>query len=258
VPIREHEQAAVEALAQLDAATDVGAVSRELYPAGPEADGIVVGDDARVAAAEAAREVAGGGAPGGLGVGGGAGEASGEIGEKGGEEGVGARDGGDAVQAQLGDEAILQGLPEAFDAPLGLGGPRGDKADAEVAQDAPEVGRVLCAAELFVERPVGVVTNEDVEAIAVESQRQPVARAELLEQGDISVQILGGAQDEGQARSRGIVDGTVQGVATTTARTPVKNAPTVPPRPARPCPMPEKRLLISNTPERLRPITKNR
>src|SRR6516162_1594965 len=158
-PLREHEQAAVEALAQLDTAADVGAGPRQLHPARPKADSIVVGDDARVAAAEAGGKVAGGGAPGGLGVDGGAGEASGEIGEEGGEEGGGALDGGDAVQAQLGDEAILQGLPEAFDATLGLGGPRGDKADAEVAQDAPEVGRVLCAAELFVERPVGVVTN---------------------------------------------------------------------------------------------------
>jgi len=66
-------------------------------------------------------------------------------------------------QAQLGDEAILQRWPEAFDASLGLGRARRDEADAELAQDVAKVRGVLCAAELLVERPVGVVADEDIE-----------------------------------------------------------------------------------------------
>src|SRR5439155_12538983 len=126
-------------------------------------------------------------------------------------ERVGTVQGVDASQTQLGDEAILQGLPEAFDAALGLRGASGDEPDAELAQDSPEVGGILGAAEFFLEGPVRVVAHEDIEPIAVEREGQAVVRAELCEQGDIAVQILGGAQVEGEAGARGIVDGAVQG-----------------------------------------------
>ena len=52
--------------------------------------------------------------------------------------------------------------------------------------------------------------------------------------------------------------GAVQGVATTTASTPVKKAPVTPLLAVRPWPMPAKPPPISNTPARLRPTTKNR
>ena len=52
--------------------------------------------------------------------------------------------------------------------------------------------------------------------------------------------------------------GAVQGVATTTASTPVKKAPVAAARAASPWPTPASRPPISNTPERLRPTTKNR
>ena len=87
-------------------------------------------------------EIAGGGAPGGGGVGGGAGEAAVIVGEEFGEAGIGGIEGGDAAQAQLADEAVLQSLPETLDAPLGLGGVGADEADAELLQDAPEMGGV--------------------------------------------------------------------------------------------------------------------
>ena len=77
----------------------------------------------------------------------------------------------DAAQAELDDEAILQGAPEPLDAALGLGRVGGDVADAEVPQDLAEVGGVLGALELFLEAPVGVVADEDAEAIAVEGHR---------------------------------------------------------------------------------------
>ena len=145
-----------------------------------------------------------------MGVGGGAGEAAVEVGEELGEEGIGGLEGGDAAQPQFADEAILQRLPEALDAALGLRGAGGDEADAELAQDAAEVGGVLGAAQLFLEGPVGIVADKDVEAIAVEGQGQAVGGDELPQQGDIAVQILGGPEVQGQDGAGGVVDGAVQ------------------------------------------------
>jgi hypothetical protein len=132
-----------------------------------------VGHDARIAATQDRGQIAGRTPPGRGRVGGGPRKARGEVGEELGEEGVGALDGVEAPQAQLGDEAILQGLPEAFDAALGLRGAGGDEPDAELAQDPPEVGGVLGAAEFFLEGPVRVVAHEDIEPIAVELRGRP-------------------------------------------------------------------------------------
>jgi len=123
---------------------------------------------------------------------------------------VGAVDGGDAAQRELGDEAILQGVPEAFDAALGLGRVRGDIADAELPEHRAEVGGVLRALELFLEAPVGVIADEDAEAIAIEAHRQAVGRGEAAEEGEIAVQILRGPEVEREDRPRGIVDGAEQ------------------------------------------------
>ena len=54
------------------------------------------------------------------------------------------------------------------------------------------------------------------------------------------------------------MNGAVQGVATTTASTPVKKAPVMPLLDASPWPMPVKPPAISNTPDRFRPTTKKR
>jgi hypothetical protein len=49
-----------------------------------------------------------------------------------------------------------------------FGGVGGDVADAEVPQDLAELGGVLRALELFLERPVRVVADEDAEPVAVQ------------------------------------------------------------------------------------------
>jgi len=134
-----------------------------------------VGDAARVPAAQALGEVTGRATPSGDRVGRGLGEAAVVVHEVGGQERFGGRDGREAVPAQLGDEAILQGFPEALDAALGLGRVGADVADAEVAENLAELGRVLGALELFLEGPVRVIADEDAEAIAVEGDGQPVA-----------------------------------------------------------------------------------
>ena len=94
----------------------------------------------------------------------------------------------------------MQRLPEALDAPVRLRRAGGNVADAEVLQDAPEVGRVLGAAELFGERPVRIVADEDAQAIAIEGQGQAVLRAEVGEQGGVAVQVLRGAKVQRRRR----------------------------------------------------------
>ena len=140
------------------------------------------------------------------------GEAAVVVGEERGEEGVGGLQGGDAAQAEFDDEAILQGAPEALDAALGLRRAGGDEADAEVPQDPAEVRGVLGALELFLERPVGVVADEDAEAIAVEGQRAGRRWcASVLEHGDVAVQVLGGTEVQGEDGAGGVVDGAEEG-----------------------------------------------
>ena len=208
--VGEDEEAAVHALAHLQAAAGVGAAAWQLDPARAEADGVVVRDDAAVATAQDGGEIAGGGAPGGGGVSGGPGEAAVVVSEELGEERIGGLEGRDAAQPQLADEAVLQGLPEALDAAFGLRRARGDEPDAELAQDAAKVRGVLGAAQLLLEGPVRIVADKDGEAIAIEGQGQAVRGDELLQQGDIAVQILGGPELQGQDGAGRIVDGAVQ------------------------------------------------
>jgi hypothetical protein len=51
-----------------------------------------------------------------------------------------------------------------------------------------EVGGVLGAPELFVEAPVPVVADEDVDAIAVEGEGPPIVGEHLLEDDGVAVQ----------------------------------------------------------------------
>ena len=60
VAVREDEEAPVQALAHLEPPAGVGAAVGQLDPAGAEADGVVVGDDAGVATAQEGGEIAGG------------------------------------------------------------------------------------------------------------------------------------------------------------------------------------------------------
>ena len=120
----DHQESAVDTLAQVDASARVGAAvrtGRDLDPAGAEAGGVVGSDEARVAAAELVREVPRPRAPRGVAVGRGMGEAAVVVGQELREVGIGRRPGDDAAQAEFDDEAIVQGAPEALDAPLRIG-----------------------------------------------------------------------------------------------------------------------------------------
>ena len=160
--------------------------------------------------AEHEGEIARGAAPGGGRLGRDPGEARIEVPQERGQKGVGGLRGGDVAQAEFAGEAILQGAPEALDAAFGLGGARRDIANPEVVQDAAEVRGVLGPAQLFVEAPMGVIADEDVDAIAIEGERQAILREQLLEDDGVAVQILRGTEVQGQHGVGRVVDGAVQ------------------------------------------------
>src|SRR6266851_2941739 len=130
--VREDEQAAVEALPKFHATARVGARRGSCTQRGPRrtvlswATRRVYRQLSPAARSRGARRSA----P--RGSGGGPREARVEVSEEGGEKGIGRLERGNAAQTQLAHEAVLQGLPEALDAALGLGGMRGD---------APSAGR---------------------------------------------------------------------------------------------------------------------
>ena len=213
VPLIVHEQPAIETFAHVDAAPGVGpavGTARDLDPPRAEPDGVVAGHHAGIAAAQPVREIAGRPAPRGHGLGGGVGEAAVVVGEIGGQVGLGRGHGVDPVEVQLGDEPILEGGPEPFDAALRLGRVGGDVADAEIPQDLAELGGMLSSLQLFLETPVGIVADEDAEAIPVEGHGQAVPRGQLLEQREIAMQVLGGPEVEREDGAGGVVDGAEQ------------------------------------------------
>ncbi len=73
------------------------------------------------------------------------------------------------------------------------------------------MGGVLSAPQLFGEAPVRVIADQDVDAIAVEGEGPPILGAHLLEDGGVAVQVLGGAEVQGEYGTGGIIDGAVQG-----------------------------------------------
>ena len=209
-PVIVDQHAAIEAFAELNTTARVGAAvgaAGDLDQAGAEADGVVAGDAARVAAAQAVGEIAGRAAPGGQGLDGRLREAAVVVGEIGGQVGLGRGHRGEPAEAELGDEAILEGVPESLDAALGLGRVGGDVADPEVPQDLAELGGMLPALQLFLETPVGVIADEDAEAIPVEGHGQAVLLGQPLQQREIAMQVLGGAEVEGEDGAGGVVDG---------------------------------------------------
>src|SRR5882724_3948676 len=210
----EDDEAAIEELAQFDATAGVGVAAgprRDLEPAGAQPDGVVPRDDPRVAAAQDALEIARGRPPRGRGRRGRAREALNEGGQELREKRVGLLQGMERAQAQFADEAVLQGAPEAFDTAFGLRRLSGDEPDAEILEHAPEVGGVLLAAQLFLERPVPIIATEEIEAIAVERHGDAVLPACLFQHGGVAVEIFGGPEPEGERGGGGIIDEPVQG-----------------------------------------------
>jgi hypothetical protein len=143
VGVVEHDEPAVEQCPALDAQAGPAPAARargQWQPAQPEARGVVLGDAAGIATAGEQGQLPGRGPPRGPRPRRRPGDAPVVVGAEGGQEGVGGLRRGDALQAKLADEVILQGLPQALDAPLGLGGAGGDEADPEALEHPAEVG----------------------------------------------------------------------------------------------------------------------
>ena len=208
--VEQDDERAVEEFADLDGAAGQGATRRQLQPARAQAHGVIAGDDAPVATAEDEREVARRVAPGRGRGGGRLAKAAVEVGDERGQEGFGRRHTGDPAQAQLADQPILQRGPQPLDAALGLRRVGGDVADAEVLEHESEVRGVLRAGELFGKRPVRIVAHEEIKPIAVERQRQAVAREQLLKQRGVAVDVFGRAKVQGEDLRGGVVDGPEQ------------------------------------------------
>jgi len=124
--------------------------------------------------------------------------------------GLGRLDRPNVAQAQFADETILKGGPQSFDTAFGLGRARADIADGERVQDAAEMRRGLAPGELFLHGPVSVVADEEVQAIAIDGERQAVPGEDVAKEAGIAVNILGGAKLQGEDLRGGVIDGAEQ------------------------------------------------
>lgn len=95
--------------------------------------------------------------------------------------------------------------------PLALGRAGLEIADAEIGEHAAEVGGILVALQLLREAPVGVVADENIDPIAIDAQGQAVLGEQLLEDDGVPVQVLGGAEVQGQHGAGGVIDRAQQG-----------------------------------------------
>ena len=121
--VGEHDNPTIEQLADLDAGARPGAAGgagRELDAARAQADGVVAGHDATVAAAQDEGQRRRGPPPHGVGIHRRAREAPIEVLHKVGQERVGRLPTVDPMHPELTNEAILQRAPEPLDATLAL------------------------------------------------------------------------------------------------------------------------------------------
>jgi hypothetical protein len=70
----------------------------------------------------------------------------------------------------------------------------GDVGDAELLQSAAELGRLAATGELFFDRQVIVVADEDAVAIAVEAEGNAEAAQQAAEQAKVAASVFGGEE----------------------------------------------------------------
>ena len=198
----------VESLAKLNLGTAEAEAARlrtDLQaPSFPLHD-VVVADDARVNETADAIQVVGSRTPGRGRVTRSAGEAAVVVGDKAAQDTIGRGEIGSVGQAELAGETILQHAPEALDAALGLRALGRDEGDAELLEGAAELSGLLAAGELFFDRPVVVIANEDAAAIAVEGHRDAAAAEQALEQVEIALGGFRGEELGGEDFAGGVV-----------------------------------------------------
>lgn len=173
-----------------------------------ELHGVVVRDGAPVLEAANAREVGGPRSPRGLRLGGWVGEAGIVARAEAVKDALGLGECFRLREAEFDDEAILKGAKEPLHAALALGRGRGDPADAEFLERAPDLSGGDIALELL-RQALGSprIAMKDAMPIGVGGRGQAIAADQLAQQQEIAVGILLGAKDACEDFARGIVDG---------------------------------------------------
>src|SRR5438445_422237 len=149
-------EGAIESMVDFDLGSGVAAAvgpGQNLQAVRAEGDGIVVGDDAQVLEAKDGVGVERGG-PGAIrwrGVGRAVGKPRVIAAQEPEKKGIGALAGADAGETEFGQEAILEGAKEAFDAALALGRRGWDPPYPEVAEDPTDLGGCRRALQLLLE-----------------------------------------------------------------------------------------------------------
>jgi len=193
--VDEELQCPVEMFPDLDAFVGIGAFSgsgKELVVpgltwGGSPRDRVVLADDPLVLEAEGGAEVEGRwespeGGPFGRGL---DSEARVEASDKAGKERIRLLEGADPGEAQLRDQAALEGAPEAFDPSLGLGRVGSHDLDAELLHRPAKLGGFALTGELLSDRlPLGGA--EDGVLIAIEGDGEAVCADKVLEEEKVA------------------------------------------------------------------------
>lgn len=204
---------AVEPLVDLDpglrVAPTLGA-RQKLHPVRSEGDGVVVGDHPSVLEAEDGVELAVGG-PGPEGrcrLSGGLSKPHVIAGEEARQRSIRALPVGDAGEAQFGDQAVLEGAEEAFDAPLGLRGGGGDPLDGGLLERAADLGGVGSTAQLLLDRE-GLLggTRKDPVPVRVDRYREPGRGGEVPQEPEVALGVFLLAEAGAQDGARGVIPG---------------------------------------------------
>jgi hypothetical protein len=214
-PVIDSERA-IQMCVDVDAGSGIAASTwpgSELEETAVELDGVVVLDGALVLEGADAVEIPQdrGRPPGGLGVSRGVSEAGIVAWEKAVEHALGLGERARLGEAELADQAILEGAKEPLDPPLGLGGMSADPADAEFLEGAPDLGGRGPALELLGqgERGAGIAVEDPVE-VSVRRSGEAIAPDELAEEQEVAVGILLQAEDAAEDLARGVVYGRVE------------------------------------------------
>lgn len=211
-----HGERAIQMCVDVDAGSGIAAATwpgPELEEAAAELHGVIVLDDASVLEGADAVEIPQdrGRPPGGLGVSRGVSEAGIVAWEKPVEQALGLGERARLGEAELDDQAVLEGAKEPLDASLGLGGVSTDPADAEFLEGASYLGGRGPALELFgqSERGAGIAVKDPVE-VGVGRSGETIAADELAEEQEVAVGIFLRAKDAAEDLARGVVDGGVE------------------------------------------------
>lgn len=212
LPPVENRQTSVEALVDLDRGAGEGPaldVGQDLQVARAQAHRVVIGDGPAVLEAADRVQIEGTGdrAKGRRPLGRRTGEAAIVANDVAREESVGAGEVADAGKAELTDQAILKGAPDAFDAALRLRRGGRDPGDAQFLERAADLRGIGAAAQLLVQRERRAVPAfEDAVAVRVDRDREPMGGHQVAEEQQVAGGILALAEDGAQDPAGSVVD----------------------------------------------------